>query len=167
MTFWTAALYYLFRAAVVGAVLLFAGIPLPRHIFKSDRFPFKAYPFENGGNIYKYVLVHKWKDIVPDASKMLKWMTKKKFEGRVDDQALVRLIQETCVAEAVHWLLIMFVPVYSRGIPCVYAVILSCLYVLGNLVFIVIQRYNRPRFHKALEMYLAREKRKQLKKEKG
>lgn len=167
MTFWEAAVRYILIAAVVGVGLLFLGIPLPRHIFKHERIPFKTYGFEKEGSIYRYVLVHKWKDLVPDASKVLKKMQKKKLEGRVDDKVLTRLIQETCVAEFVHWLLLLFIPVYSIGIPAGYAVILSVLYALGNLVFIVIQRYNRPRFQKALMMYAARENRKKTKKENG
>lgn len=167
MTFWEAAIHYLLRAAVVGVALLFAGIPLPRRIFHADRFPFKSYPFEKDGRIYQLIQVHKWKDLVPDASRILKMMTKKRLSQKADAKALERLIQETCVAEIVHWMIYLFIPVYSIGIPFGYALVMSLLYIAGNMVFIVIQRYNRPRFQRALELYIARENRRNAVKEKN
>jgi len=150
MTFWASVLKYLIAAGIAGVATLFLGIPVPRHIFIADRFPFRAYAFEKDGAVYMKVLVHKWKDIVPDASKVISRMTKKRIKKRMDADAIERLIQETCVAETVHWILIALTPVYCIGIPLKYGVPFSVFYALGNLVFIVIQRYNRPRFQKIL-----------------
>ena len=160
MTFWASALRYLIAAGIAGVATLFLGIPVPRHIFKWDRFPFRLYAFEKDGAIYRKVLVHKWKDIVPDASKVISKMTKKRISKNVDAGSIERLVQETCVAEIVHWILIVLTPVYSIGIPVKYGILLSILYALGNLVFIVIQRYNRPRFIKILVAMKMREMRK-------
>lgn len=164
MSFWVSALRYIISAGIVGAAMLFLGIPLPRRMFNADRFPFRAATFEKEGNLYRKVLVHKWKDGMPDASKVISQMTKKRIQKNADAAALERLIQETCVAEIVHWILILFTPVYSIGIPAGYAVLFSVLYALGNLLFIIIQRYNRPRFKKALSLMKMREMRKQEKK---
>ncbi len=160
MTFWASALRFLIAAGIAGVVTLFLGIPVPRHIFKADRFPFKTYAFEKDGAIYKKVLVHKWKDIVPDASKVISKMTKKRISKNVNAEALERLIQETCVAEIVHWILIILTPVYSVGIPIGFGILFAVLYALGNLVFIIIQRYNRPRFVKLHAVMKMRELRK-------
>ena len=68
-------------------------------------------------------------------------------------QALPRkLVQETCVAECVHWALTLL----SAGIFFLWrsgwAALLWLVYnVLGNVSFIVIQRYNRPRLQKLAE----------------
>lgn len=160
MTFASSVIRYLIAAGIAGVVTLFLGIPVPRHIFKSDRFPFKAYAFEKDGAVYKKVLVHKWKDIVPDASKVIAKMTKKRISRHADADAIERLIQETCIAEIVHWILIVLTPVYSIGIPVKFGILFSVFYALGNLVFIIIQRYNRPRFQKILTAIRMREMRK-------
>lgn len=60
------------------------------------------------------------------------------------------MIQETCIAEWVHGLLIVL------GFGCIWiwdgmgGWIISVLYALGNLPYILIQRYNRPRLVKLL-----------------
>lgn len=160
MSIWIAALRYVIAAGITGVVTLFMGIPVPRHIFKAEKFPFRAYAFEKDGKIYTKVWVHKWKDIVPDASKVIASMTKKRMLPNMDAGAIERLIQETCVAEIVHWILIALTPVYSIGLPVQYGVFFSALYALGNLVFIVIQRYNRPRFMKVYALMKMREMKK-------
>lgn len=160
MTFWVSALRFLIAAGIAGVLTLLLGIPVPRHIFRADRFPFKTYAFEKDGEIYKKLLVHKWKDIVPDASKVITKMAKKRINKNADRDALERLVQETCVAEIVHWILIVLTPVYCAGIPLGFSMLFSVLYALGNLVFIIIQRYNRPRFEKILAIMKMREMRK-------
>ena len=62
------------------------------------------------------------------------------------------LVQETCVAECVHWALTLL----SAGIFFLWrsgwAALLWLVYnALGNVSFIVIQRYNRPRLQKLAE----------------
>ncbi len=63
------------------------------------------------------------------------------------------LVQETCVAECVHWALTLlsagiFFFLWRSG----WAALLWLVYnVLGNVSFIVIQRYNRPRLQKLAE----------------
>ena len=166
MGFGETVLRYMLRGFIAGVAALFLGMPVPRHIFKPDKFPFKPHPLEKDGKIYTKVLVHKWKDLVPDASKVISKMTKKKIQKNVDEKALERLIQETCVAEIVHWILILLTPVYCIGLPIGYGVLLSVLYSLGNYVFIVIQRYNRPRFIKALALMKIRENKMREKREK-
>ena len=69
--------------------------------------------------------------------------------GQADPMSLV---QETCVAECVHWALTLL----SAGIFFLWrsgwAALLWLVYnVLGNVSFIVIQRYNRPRLQKLAE----------------
>lgn len=165
MGFGETILRYMLRGLIAGVATLFLGIPVPRHIFRPDKFPFKVHPFEKDGKIYTKVYVHKWKDLVPDASKVISKMTQKKIQKNVDEKALERLIQETCVAEIVHWILILLTPVYCIGLPVGHGIFLSVLYALGNYVFIVIQRYNRPRFIKAHELMIKRNMREKREKQ--
>ena len=64
----------------------------------------------------------------------------------VKSQGMDVLIAETCVAECVHWALMLLslgIFFFWRG---AWAVVFWLVYnLLGNLPFIIIQRYNRPR----------------------
>ena len=142
--------------ALVGGLAFFAiGQSLPRRWFKQDSWLYKCRKWENGGKIYDKLGVRYWKDIVPDMSRIVPGVFKKKAGVSTDPNHIRRLIQETCVAELIHWLLIiaLAIPVYAAvggwgGTVC------TILYSVGNMVFIVIQRYNRPRLveiHKRME----------------
>lgn len=156
-----AMLRFAVSCALAGMITLYAGIPVPRRIINYRAFPFRAYGFEREGRIYTAVGVHRWKDSLPDASKSVKAMMRKKVNMKMDAQALERLIRETCVAEFVHWLLIALTPLYSCTIPLAYGVLFSLIYALCNLPFIIVQRYNRPRLIRAMQLMENRERRKQ------
>lgn len=104
-------------------------------------------PWEKGGRIYLKLGIRKWKDRLPDMSRLMPDMVRKDLGS---DPAV--LVQETCVAECVHWALTLL----SAGIFFLWrsgwAALLWLVYnVLGNVSFIVIQRYNRPRLQKLAE----------------
>lgn len=81
-------------------------------------------------------------------SKIYKRMVPKKFDIASNADTLMILIHETCVAEFVHNSLIIL------GIVCrliwddVGGTVCSFLWSLGNVPFIIIQRYNRPKLYK-------------------
>ena len=63
---------------------------------------------------------------------------------------LRKLVAETCSAEFVHTVLILLSPAFvllmdEYGVPAM------VLYILGNLVSLIIQRYNRPRIMKIIQ----------------
>lgn len=80
-----------------------------------------------------------------------KIMPAKKLEGRPEAEKLRIMIKETCVAEMTHWVLIAFGIGYLFIWPGIGGTNCFILSVLVNLVFIVIQRYNRPRLLRILE----------------
>lgn len=159
MSLLKAVLHYGIACCAAGILTLFAGIPIPRKIVNYDAFPFKPYAFEKNGKIYEKIGVHKWKDGLPDASKVVKSMTRKKVTMKMDVSGMDRLIRETCIAEIVHWLLILLTPVYSLFVPVGYGVVFSAVYALMNLPFIIVQRYNRPRLIHAMQLMKKREMR--------
>lgn len=121
------------------------GQALPRRWFSGDRWPWAPAPFEKEGRFWRKLGVHRWKDKVPDMSRLLGDMVKKQLapDGKTD---YALLVQETCVAECVHFCLGLlslgaFALCRSGWMVCIVAVYI----LLGNLPFQIIQRYNRPR----------------------
>ena len=148
---WQSVLYL----AVISVLSNLAGMCIGRN-FRADAFPFKPYAFERQGRFYEKLRIRKWKNRVPDMSKYLRFLPRKQLTdtscGRVK-----LLVQETCVAELVHGgLMILALPV----LLCRewWAVLLVAVYdLLGNLPFILIQRYNRPRLLRLAEKLERRE----------
>lgn len=148
MKFWS-CFYYL---VVISIIAFFVGRLLPKKWFCSDKFPYRAYRFEDGGRIYEKLYVRKWQNKVPDMSKVLpKIMPAKNLSGDYKSR-LPRMLQETCVAELIHSLN-CFAGLYCLELyPGIWGIIISILYIiLFNLPFIVIQRYNRPRLLRIAE----------------
>lgn len=157
MDFFYCICYYAF----IGAVSFGVGRLIAKYPFDYAAPPFRALPFEKEGQIYKSIGVASWQSKVPDMSKLFKkLMPAKKVEGRPNRETLLVMIQETCVAELTHWALcVLGVAVLWiwRGAGGIIVWLVYCL--LGNIPFIIIQRYNRPRFIKLLRLCRAREER--------
>lgn len=138
-------LYAALYVAALGILSHFVGQALPRAHFDPQNFPYRSADWENGGKVYEKLGIKHWKDRLPDMSKIMPDMVKKKMSA-VKSQGMDVLIAETCVAECVHWALILLslgIFFFWRG---AWAVVFWLVYnLLGNLPFIIIQRYNRPR----------------------
>lgn len=141
--------------ALIGILAHVLGEALPRRWFHWDRFPYRAFSWEREGRIYEAIGIRRWKDHLPDKSKHTKKTFTKQMKGHDSIDGLVRFLQETCVAECVHWcLLLLSFPLYSY-VPTVFGAAVTALYALSNLPFIMIQRYNRPRLLRLLNRRLS------------
>lgn len=136
----------LFYLASVSIGFFFLGRLFPAKWMRYERFPFRLFQFERNGEIYKYLGVRKWQNKLPDMSKIFpQLMPSKKLDTVVTIENTERMIQETCIAELTHSLLCVM------GFGCVLlwkgfgGWIISILYLVGNLPFNIIQRYNRPK----------------------
>ena len=129
----TAATVRRFELIPVDANSFIAVVMLSDSQVKSQLLPLQL-PVADGG--------------LPDMSRLMPDMVKKKLAA-ADPMSLV---QETCVAECVHcWLVVLSVgmlflwkSVWSWALWLVYNL-------LGNVSFILIQRYNRPRLLRLAE----------------
>jgi glycosyl-4,4'-diaponeurosporenoate acyltransferase len=138
--FWYSILYI----AALGVLSHVVGQLLPRSWFEAQRFPYRVHAWEK--KTYEALGIRKWKTKVPDMSRLLGDMLKK--EVAPDDSAagVDALVKETCVSECVHWLLIAAtVPILLCWKKWVAVVFYAVYNLLGNLPYILIQRYNRPR----------------------
>ena len=145
----------LFRLAfwyiVVGAISFFIGQSLPRKNFDPQAFPYRTFKWENGGRIYLKLRIQFWKDKVPDMSRYITTMFRKKLNVMRSPDYMESLIAETCVAEIVHWGLVFVSPIFMVLMEGALGVIGAILFALGNLPFVLIQRYNRPRLIQLME----------------
>ena len=143
---------FLLITALLGLLSHVVGEALPRHWFHPDRGFFAPRAWERGGRFYRKTLkIDKWKDKLPDKSRAVASMVPKRVSGSHSAAGLRRLAQETCVAEAVHWALLLCSWIYLLFLRRPLAWIAAVGYALSHLPFIAIQRYNRPRLLRAAD----------------
>ena len=128
----------------LGVLSFIVGRLLPKHWFHGDRFPFRTHPWEK--RVYRALRVGVWQSKVPDMSRIFYRIMPRKRLSAENLAHLPRMIQKTCVAEAIHaalcipGLAMLWIWPGAGGISLTIAYIL-----LGNLPFWIVQRYNRPR----------------------
>lgn len=141
MGFWGCVKYL----AATGIVSFIVGRILPKKWFHHDKFPYMLYQFEHEGRLYEKLRIRSWHRKLPDMSRILPKLMPAKRITFNETHRLPEMIRETCVAELIHGLLCF------AGLHCVSiwqgagGTLLAMLNILGNLPFILIQRYNRPR----------------------
>ena len=148
---------YLTFALILGILSHVIDESIPRDAIRFDKFPYASYLWEDGGDIYRKLRVETWKKILPDKSRYVRTMVKKNLGEDRSSKHTKRLIEETCVAELVHWLLLLAGPLFRLISDSVFGLIASILYSLSNVPFIMIQRYNRPRLIAFYRKTLVRE----------
>ncbi len=131
------------------------GRMLPKRWFRYDAFPFRSFTWEQDGKCYHALSIRQWMHRLPDMSRIMTGcmqMKRKELPKQYLEEDVRWLLDETCVAETVHFLLCVV------GMHCmelwqgVGGVLFWVLYVvLCNLPYIVIQRYNRPKLTRLYE----------------
>ena len=156
MAFWKCVAYLV----LIGTLAHFAGLMLSHHRFTAHRAPWRSASWENEGRFWDRALrVRRWMDLVPDMSRIMPDMVPKRIVGVATPEQIDILIRETCVAELIHWLLFLL------GFECVFiwngagGWIVSLLFGIGNLPYVVIQRYNRPRLMRLHRWLLSKQQR--------
>lgn len=146
-------LYCVLYFIISGVVIFFLGRIYPRSWFCENRFPYKSRKWEQDGQVYRKIGIHKWKTKWPDASVIINkilpgFMPKKRLDATTKDK-IQTLVKESCVAEYNHiWGLVSGIA-YMR-IWKKYGFILTIGNTLWHIPPILIQRYNRPRLLKSL-----------------
>ena len=148
--------------AATGILAFFIGRLLAGHRVDFVGFPFRSFGFEHDGQLYKKLRVSAWQSRVPDMSRVCKkLMPPKKLEGRPDEDTLRQMLNETCIAELTHFLLCFTGLVVFWLWPGAGGLVVWLIYcIFGNLPFIIIQRYNRPRLLRLLRRCAGKEKEK-------
>ena len=100
---------------------------IPRDILDENSFPFRPFEFEAGGRIYERIGIKSWMNRLPDMSRIFP-----------------RLMPTKKLDAKLIW----------RGTG---GAIVTAVYEIFNFLFILIQRYTRPRLIWLYERVLAKE----------
>ena len=147
-------------AAALGVLSFFLGRLLPKRWLHPEKFPFRTYAWED--RLWKALQIRKWQAKVPDMSRLFKKLMPEKKLTQQTVQELPLMIEETCVAELTHGLLCIAGLALLAIWPGIGGIILTVIYIVfGNLPFLLIQRYNRPRLQKLLARQTRRTSRKE------
>lgn len=137
---------------VLHMLIAFGATLLPRGLFSEKQWLFRTRRWEKGGMLYERLLdVGVWKRLLPDGSRLFRGgFTKKHMRGN-DPAYLLHFVQETCRAEAAHWIVIAVAPLFFLWNPRRVGVFMIFYALAANLPCIVVQRYNRPRLKRVAE----------------
>ncbi|MDR2931387.1 MAG: hypothetical protein LBV06_10870 [Propionibacteriaceae bacterium] len=123
---------------------------LPDRFFDPRRRRFRSAAWERDGEFYRDILkIDRWKDDLPCLTP-LTGFSKKTILG-LRSEYLERFVMETCRAESNHVSAIVFVMLMRAWTPSGLWWLCFVIAVFGNVPFICIQRYNRPRLLRTLE----------------
>ena len=140
-------LFCLLYLAALGLLCFPFGRLLARRHFDPERAPFRPTRWEADGRFYTAIRIKAWEGKVPDVSRWAPQIVPaKRVQGRMSAAQCSAMINETCVAELTHAALCVL------GLPLLWiwpgwggAAVLLVDVLLGNLPFILIQRYQRQR----------------------
>lgn len=143
---------------LLGLFSYYTGEALPRQHIHENRAWYRSFRWENGGAFYDVFQIKKWKSKMIDMSKIMKRSKiRKEIIGTVTAEYVTALIKETCVAEVSHWFLcVASAWVYHFWGNWIGGLI-WILFAVGNLPFIMIQRYNRPNLRRLRDKLAVRE----------
>lgn len=133
---------------------------VPQKYFNENRWLFRERDFESA--LYRKIKVSKWKDKLPDAGKLIHFQRDSLPED-IDEAYINRFITECCIAELGHLsvgilgftslFFVFLIPGNTQLEHFGVFLLLSVLDLLIQLLFVIIQRYNRPRLIKLRKLY--------------
>ena len=145
---------------IIGIPSFYIGESLPRSMYDPEHFPFRCCAWEKNGLVYEKLGIRWLKTHTLDMSRMMGRVFPKQHTMSRNPAHLRRLVLEMCNAELIHWILTLLSPVFACLIEGWHGVVISCGYALGNLSYVMIQRYNRPALSGLEERLRRREARK-------
>lgn len=134
--------------SLIGASSNFIMAVIDEKWYQPDLWLFRCRRWEREGQFYRKLRIHRWKDKLPDMSKMFpKYLPTKRVNASMNADQVHKVAEETCKAEACHWGLctatLSFFFVCEKFMAALtWWLVYSLVF---NVPFIIIQRFNRPR----------------------
>ncbi len=124
---------------------------LPARLFDPSRPAYRTHRWEADGEFYRqHLRVDRWKDYLPTFAGPHGFS--KKHLAAADADYLARFIRETCRGESNHVRAVGSVVVMKLWTPFDLWLFILVIALVGNLPFIIVQRYTRPRLQRALAL---------------
>jgi glycosyl-4,4'-diaponeurosporenoate acyltransferase len=126
---------------------------IPVDLFDPAKQLFRIRSWEKDGQIYDRIFhVKAWKRFIPSGAALYKDAFHIKKLASISPEYLYRWIKESCRAEFCHWMMIFpgFIFFLWNSVEMGWWMVVYA--VANNLVPIVMQRYNRPRVQKLLDV---------------
>ncbi len=147
-------------AAIWHFATYFLCISVDTRFFDASKKIYQPKKWENGGKIYNDVFkINRWKDLLPQ------YVGKDGFsKSHLTDlsvEYLDEFIMETCRGEWNHTMNCMFAVVIVAMNGFFMTIILLLLLFIGNLPFVIIQRYNRFRLQKLRKIIIKKNRKKE------
>jgi glycosyl-4,4'-diaponeurosporenoate acyltransferase len=135
----------------MGVVLFI--IHIPSIFFNLEGWLYRTRGWEKSGDIYtKIFKIKKWKEYLPDGSKLLRYKSfPKKNLVEKNGPYFTSFLTETCRAELTHWIIMLFAPPFFLWNKPGVGLIMIFYALIENLPLIMAQRYNRIRLKRVLE----------------
>jgi glycosyl-4,4'-diaponeurosporenoate acyltransferase len=122
----------------------------------AERFDYRSFfaqprGWERGGRLYERVFaVKRWKDKLPDGSRMFRGGFAKGNLKNATPEYLERFLRETWRGEVVHWLALLALPLFAIWNPWWGVLVNGAVALAVNFPCILALRYNRARFQRLL-----------------
>ena len=134
--------------ALLVVLRAWVDVVIPERFFRADRWLFRTRDWERGGEVYRVLRIERWKDRLPSLETWNRFSKKRLTDA--SRRYLNRFVIETCRAESNHVRAIASVVVMRVWTPIDLWMTCLVIAIAGNLPFILIQRYNRPRLLRIL-----------------
>lgn len=125
---------------------------VPKRLFDENIWLFKERSFES--SFYRKIKVNKWKGKLPDAERLIRFQ-RSYLPQNIDKSYINRFITECCIAELGHlavgisgFFSLLFPVFFPQNLQLRVGIIffvMSVIDLFAQSLFIIIQRYNRPR----------------------
>lgn len=139
--------------AIIQPFIAWLGIQFPPQWIQPDLWLYKERSWEKEGMLYqKLFRVRSWKAKLPDGGSLFRDDFKMSELGVLNEQTLQRWILETCRSELVHWFAMFPAGLFFLWNKWQVGIVMIIYAFTVNIIPIIVQRYNRPRLKRLLDL---------------
>ncbi len=131
--------------ARLGAFSFLIGRLIAKRDIPWDKYHLSFMSGEKEEEFFRLIKVGRWQKKIPDMSRLFFFIMPQKAITKDYKTQLPTMIKETYIAEVVHIGLMFFGFKCCRLWKGIGGLVLSLLFFFGNLPYVIVQRYNRPR----------------------
>ena len=125
---------------------------MPREYFNPQSRVFRRRNWEHDGRVYQNIFfVKKWKGLLPEGAALFERGFRKKQLKEKNEEYVSLFVAETCRSEGVHWITMVFAPLFFLWNPFWVGMSMMLYAIIVNAPCIITQRYNRIRLERVLQ----------------